>query len=79
MDEHSIKKRRYLNKIFTISAGIPGIMVLLIEIVKAFPINILNEFFSKITLMGSDLYQVYKDKCNKNNDTFVRYILNNVQ
>jgi len=79
MDEHTIKKRLYLNKIFTISAGIPGIMVPLIEIVKAFPINILDEFFSKITLVGSDLYQVYKDKCSKNNDAFVRYILNNVQ
>jgi hypothetical protein len=75
MDEHSIKKRRYLNKIFTISAGIPSIMVPLIEIVKAFPMNILDEFFSKITLVGSDMYQVYIDKCSKNNDTFVRYVL----
>jgi hypothetical protein len=75
MDEHSIKKRLYLNKIFTISVGIPGIMVPLIEIVKAFPMDILDEFFSKITLVSLDLYQVYKDKCNKNNDTFVRYVL----
>jgi hypothetical protein len=77
MDEHSIKKKRYLNKIFSISAGIPGIMVPLIEIVKAYPFDVLDVFFSKINQCGSDIYLVYGDKCNRNNETFVQHILNN--
>ena len=75
MDEHSIKKRRYLNKLFSISQGLPGILVPLVEIVKAYPIDVLDAFFDKINQSGSELYIIYKEKCNKNNDEFVQYIL----
>lgn len=77
MDEHSIKKKRYLNKIFSISAGTPGIMVPLIEIVKTYPIDVLDAFFDNINQSGSDLYGVYRDKCDNNNDEFVQHILKN--
>jgi len=77
MDEHSIKKRRYLNKLFAISQGLPGILAPLVEIVKAYPIDVLDAFFDQLNKCGTDLYLVYKDECDKNNDEFVQYILNN--
>jgi hypothetical protein len=76
MDEHSIKKKLYLSKIFAISAETPGLLVPLVEIVKAYPIDVLDAFFSKINQSGSDLYLVYKDKCHENNDELAIFILN---
>uniref|UniRef100_A0A6C0BTD3 Uncharacterized protein n=1 Tax=viral metagenome TaxID=1070528 RepID=A0A6C0BTD3_9ZZZZ len=74
MDEHTTKKRKYLNKVFRLQ----GMFVPLIEIVKAYPINVLDELFLKIEhlrLSGSDLYNSYKNKCRENNAEFVNYIL----
>ena len=75
MDEHSIKKKRYLRRVFAISQRIPEILVPLVEIVKAYPFDVLDVFFTKINKCGSDLYIVYRDECKKNNDEFVKYVL----
>lgn len=75
MDEHSIKKKRYLRGLFAISQRIPEILVPLVEIVKAYPMDVLDKFFANINKYDLDLYVVYKDKCRKNNDEFVKYVL----
>ena len=78
MDEHTIKKNRYMSSILTISKGVPGTLVLLVEIVKAYPMDQLDELFAKIhqlNLTGSDLYVVYKDECGKDNAEFVRHMM----
>jgi hypothetical protein len=78
MDEHSIKKQRYLNTIFALSNGLPGILVLLVEIVKANNIATLDTFFEKISqlnLTGSVLYDIYKTTCDQNNTMLVNYIV----
>jgi hypothetical protein len=78
MDEHSIKKQRYLNTIFAISKGFPDILVPLVEIVKTNTLSTLDIFFDMISLLnvtGSELYDIYKTKCTENNDEFVKHIL----
>jgi hypothetical protein len=76
MDEHSIKKKLYLDKLFAISAEMPKLLVPLVDIVKAHPINVLDQMFLNINQISSlELYHVYKDKCQCNNDKFVAYIL----
>lgn len=78
MDEHTIKKNRYMSSILTISKGVPGTLVLLVEIVKAYPMDQLDELFAKIhqlNLTGSDLYAVHKETCGKDNAEFVRYMM----
>ena len=78
MDEHSIKKQRYLNTIFTLSNGFPDILVPLVEIVKTTSMTTLDAFFEKISqlnLTGSYLYEIYKTKCEKNNTMLVNYIV----
>ena len=78
MDQHTIKKNRYMSSILTISNGVPGILVPLVEIVKAYPMDQLDELFAKINqhnLTGSELYVVYKDECGKDNAEFVRHMM----
>ena len=75
MDEHTIKKKRYLNRLFAITARFPDMLAPLVEIVKAYPMNVLDELFFKMEQSGSDVYMIYKTKCNENNAEFVRYII----
>jgi allophanate hydrolase subunit 1 len=78
MDEHILKKNRYMSSILTISKGVPGTIVLLVEIVNAYHMDQLDELFAKIhhkNLTGSDLYVVYKETCGKDNAEFVRHIM----
>jgi len=75
MDDHTLKKKKYLSKLFAINAGLPGMYVPLVEIVKTYPMNVLDELFSKIERTDSDLYYIYKTMCNQNNAEFVRYII----
>jgi hypothetical protein len=77
MDEHTIKKKRYLNRLFTITARLPDMLAPLVEIVKAYPIDVLDELFFKMEHSGSDLYIIYKTECNENTADFVRYIIDN--
>ncbi len=82
MDQHTIKKNRYMSSILTISKEVPGILVPLVEIVKAYPMEQLDELFAKIhqlNLTGSDLYVVYKEICGKDNAEFVRHIMGMTQ
>jgi hypothetical protein len=74
MDEHTIKKKKYLSKVFGISNKVPELLVPLIEIVKAYPICELDVFFSKISITESELYAIYSEKCGCNVAEFVRYI-----
>jgi len=78
MDEHTIKKKRYLNRLFIITSELPGMLAPLVEIVKAYPMNVLDELFFKMEHSGTDLYNIYKTKCNENNAEFVRYIIDNI-
>lgn len=75
MDEHTIKKRKYLSKVFEISKKSSGMLVPLIEIVKSYPICELDVFFSKINNAETDLFITFSDKCGRNNGEFVQYIM----
>jgi hypothetical protein len=77
MDEHTIKKKRYLNRLFAITSRFSDMLAPLVEIVKAYPVNVLDELFFNMEHSGSDLYIIYKTECNENTAYFVRYILNN--
>ena len=82
MDQHTIKKNRYLNSLLTISKGVPGILVPLVEIVKAYPMEQLDVLFAKIhqlNFTGSDLYVVYMETCGKDNAEFVRHMMEMTQ
>jgi hypothetical protein len=71
-----------MSSILTISKEVPGILVPLVEIVKAYPMEQLDELFAKIhqlNLTGSDLYVVYKEICGKDNAEFVRHIMGMTQ
>lgn len=77
MDEHTIKKKRYLNRLFAITARFHEMLTPLVEIVKEYPIDVLDELFSKMEHSGSDLYIIYKTECNEKTPDFVTYIIDN--
>ena len=79
MDEHTIKKKKYLTKIFAITSGFPSMMAHMVEIVKAYPIYVLDLFFSRINVSGLELYNIYNTTCNKDNDEFVKYVIENMR
>jgi hypothetical protein len=74
MDEHTIKKRKYLSKVFEISEKTPQMQAPLIEIVKTYPICMLDVFFSELMNDNTSLFIIYSEKCGGDNAEFVKHI-----
>ena len=79
MDEHIIKKKKYLSKIFAITSGVPTMLAHMVGIVKTYPIDVLDVFFSRVNVSGLQLYNIYNTICNKDNDEFVKYVIGSMR